>query len=60
MREPIFFGDVPKRDEPLPRFLKRSLPQFMRALAAEPRVRRRVAIELLASTGMRVGELCGL
>jgi len=32
----------------------------MRALAAEPRLQRRVAIELLARTGMRVGELCDL
>ena len=61
MRVPIFFGDVPKRDEPLPRFLDDAcFAQFMRALAAEPRIRRRVAIELLARTGMRVGELCGL
>jgi integrase len=61
MRVPIFFGDVPKRDEPLPRFLDDArFAQFMRALAAEPRIQRRVAIELLARTGMRVGELCGL
>ena len=61
MRVPIFFGDVPKRDEPLPRFLDDArFAEFMRALAAEPRIRRRVAIELLARTGMRVGELCGL
>ncbi len=32
----------------------------MRALADEPVIRRRVAIEVLARTGMRVGELCGL
>src|SRR3712207_7148437 len=60
-RVPIFFGDVPKRDEPLPRFLDDArFAQFMRALAAEPRIRRRVAVELLARTGMRVGELCDL
>jgi integrase len=61
LRVPIFFGDVPKRDEPLPRFLDDArFAQFMRALAAEPRIRRRVAIELLARTGMRIGELCDL
>jgi len=61
MRVPIFFGDVPKRDEPLPRFLDDArFAQFMRALATEPVIRRRVAIEVLARTGMRVGELCGL
>ncbi len=60
-RVPIFFGDVPKRDEPLPRFLDDArFAEFMRALAEEPVIRRRVAIEVLARTGMRVGELCGL
>ncbi len=60
-RVPIFFGDVPKRDEALPRFLDDArFTKFMRALAAEPVIRRRVAIEVLARTGMRVGELCGL
>ena len=61
VRVPIFFGDVPKRDEPLPRFLDDArFAQFMRALAAESRLQRRVAIELLARTGMRIGELCDL
>ena len=60
-RVPIFFGDVPKRDEPLPKFLDdATFARFMRALAAETRLHRRVAIELLARTGMRVGELCDL
>ena len=60
-RVPIFFGDVPKRTEALPRFLDDGeYARFMRALAAEPQLHRRVAIELLARTGMRVGELCEL
>lgn len=60
-RVPIFFGDVPKRDEPLPRFLDDAdYVKFMRALSDEPRIHRRLAIELLARTGMRVGELCDL
>lgn len=60
-RVPIFFGDVPKRGEPLPKFLDdATFARFMRALAAEPRLHRRIAIELLARTGMRVGELCDL
>lgn len=60
-RVPIFFGDVPKRDEPLPRFLDDAdYVKFMRALSDEPRLHRRLAIELLARTGMRVGELCDL
>jgi integrase/recombinase XerC len=60
-RVPIFFGDVPKRDEPLPRFLDDAdYVKFMRALGEESRIHRRLAIELLARTGMRVGELCDL
>jgi integrase len=60
-RVPIFFGDVPKRDESLPKFLDDAdYVRFMRALANEPLLHRRVAIELLARTGMRVGELCDL
>ncbi len=60
-RVPIFFGDVPRRTEPLPRFLDDGdYSRLMRALAAEPHLHRRVAIELLARTGMRVGELCEL
>jgi len=58
---PIFFGDVPRRSEPLPRFLDDAdFARFMRAVANEPRLARRVAVELLARTGMRVGELCEL
>ncbi len=60
-RVPIFFGDVPKRDEALPRSLDDAdYVKFMRALGDEPRIHRRLAIELLARTGMRVGELCDL
>ena len=60
-RVPIFFGDVPKRDEPLPRFLDdAAFARFMRALTDEPHLHRRLGVELLARTGMRVGELCDL
>jgi len=60
-RVPIFFGDVPKRDESLPKFLDDGdYTKFMRALADEPTVFRRLAVEMLARTGMRVGELCEL
>jgi integrase len=61
MRVPIFFGDVPKRDEALPKFLDdATFARFMRALAVEPWLHCRVGVELLARTGMRVGELCDL
>lgn len=60
-RVPIFFGDVPQRDESLPKFLDDGdYTKFMRALADEPTVFRRLAVEMLARTGMRVGELCEL
>jgi integrase len=60
-RVPIFFGDIPKRDESLPKFLDDdAYVRFMRSLAEEPHLHRRVAVELLARTGMRVGELCDL
>jgi len=60
-RVPIFAGDFPKRDEPLPRFLDDpTAAKFMSALAEDPNRRRRLMVELLARTGMRAGELGGL
>jgi integrase len=60
-RVPIFAGDIPKRDEPLPKFLDDpTFAMFMRAARAQSRPLTRLAVELLARTGMRVGELCAL
>jgi len=60
-RVPIFPGDFPKLDEPLPKFLDdRTMARFMAAVAADPNQRRRLMIELLARTGMRVGEMAAL
>ena len=60
-RVPIFPGDFPKLDEPLPKFLDdRTMAKFMAAVAADPNQRRRLMIELLARTGMRVGEMAAL
>jgi site-specific recombinase XerD len=57
----IFPGDFPKADEPLPKFLDDpTMARFMAAVAADPNQRRRLMIELLARTGMRVGELAAL
>ena len=57
----IFPGDFPKPDEPLPKFLDDpTMARFMAAVAADPNQRRRLMIELLARTGMRVGELAAL
>ncbi len=60
-RVPIFPGDFPKPDEPLPKFLDDpTMARFMAAVTADPNPRRRLMVELLARTGMRVGELAAL
>jgi integrase len=60
-RVPIFPGDFPKADEPLPKFLDdRTMAKFMAAVAKDTNPRRRLMMELLARTGMRVGELASL
>ena len=60
-RCPIFMSDLPKPDEPLPKFLDDGdATRFARSVAAETDPLRRLALELLMHTGMRVGELCAL
>ena len=60
-KTPIYAGDIPKADEPLPRFLDDpTYAKFMAVLAKDTNLRRRVIVELLARTGMRVGEITGL
>jgi integrase len=60
-RVPIFAGDFPQPDEPLPKFLDDpTAAKFMAALADDPNPRRRLMVELLARTGMRAGELAAL
>jgi site-specific recombinase XerD len=57
----VYMSDLPALDEPLPRFLDDpTAAKFMAALAEDPNQRRRLMVELLARTGMRVGELAGL
>ena len=59
-RCPVFEADLPKVDDPLPKFLDDpSAARFMRA-AAELDPGRRLIVEMLARTGMRVSELCEL
>jgi integrase len=54
-------GDIPKADEPLPKFLDDpTAAKFMATLAVDPDRRRRLLVELLARTGMRAGELGGI
>jgi len=56
----IFNGDLPTPDDPLPRFLSDpDAAKLMRAAADQDPVRRLV-IEMLARTGLRVGEFCEL
>ena len=57
----IYMSDFPALDEPLPKFLDDpTAEKFMVALAKDPNLRRRLMVELLARTGIRVGELSGL
>ena len=60
-RVPIFSGDFPRADEPLPRFLDDpTYSKFMATLEKDTDRRRRLIVELLARTGMRAGEVGGL
>jgi site-specific recombinase XerD len=60
-RLPIYSSDFPALDDALPKFLDDpTAARFMAALAQDPNRRRRLMIELLARTGMRVGELAAL
>ena len=57
----IFPGDFPQADEPLPKFLDDpTMAKFRAALATDPNPRRRLMVEILAQTGIRVSELAGL
>ena len=60
-RNPVINGDIPKKPEPLPRFLDDAqAARFMAAARASTDARDRLVVELLARTGMRVGELVNL
>lgn len=60
-RCPIFAGDSPIRDRPLPRFLDdAAAAKLLTAARALPELFDRVAVEVLARTGLRKGEFLGL
>jgi site-specific recombinase XerD len=60
-RNPVINGDIPKKPEPLPKFLDDAqAARFMAAARASTDPRDRLVVELLARTGMRVGELVNL
>jgi integrase len=60
-RNPIIGRDIPPRPDPLPKFLDdRDAARLMAATRAAPDPRDRFVVEVLARTGLRAGELCGL
>jgi site-specific recombinase XerD len=60
-RNPILNWDLPKRPEPLPKFLDDAqAAKLMAAARASRDPRDRLIVELLARTGMRSGELTAL
>jgi site-specific recombinase XerD len=60
-RNPVLGGDIPKKPEPLPRFLDdQDAAKLMVAARASSDPRDRLVVELLARTGMRASELAGL
>jgi site-specific recombinase XerD len=60
-RNPVIAGDIPKKPEPLPKFLDdRDAARLMAAARASNDPRDRLVVELLARTGMRAGELADL
>ena len=60
-RNPVIAWDIPKKPEPLPKFLDdRDAARLMTAARASSDPRDRLVIELLARTGMRAGELADL
>jgi len=56
----IFNGDLPTPDDPLPKFLSDPDAAKLMQAAADADPVRRLVIEILARTGLRVGEFCAL
>jgi site-specific recombinase XerD len=60
-RNPVIAWDIPKKPEPLPKFLDdQDAAKLMAAARASTDPRDRLVVELLARTGMRAGELADL
>ena len=57
----LFLGDLPNRNQPLPKALDDAdASTFLRTAQAQPRLLTRVVAEVLIRTGLRVGEFCDL
>jgi site-specific recombinase XerD len=60
-RVPMFPGDLPRQDHPLPKALDdAAATKLLRAAQAHPRLLVRVTVEVLLRTGLRVGEFTAL
>jgi site-specific recombinase XerD len=56
----IFDADLPKLDDPLPKFLDDAAATALMRAAATASPLDRLVVEVLARTGLRAGELCAL
>ena len=57
----MFAGDIPRRDQPLPRFIDdAAAAKLLRAAREHPDAFTRLAVEFLARTGLRKGEFLDL
>jgi site-specific recombinase XerD len=60
-RVPMFPGDLPRQDHPLPKALDdATAAKLVRAAQSDRRMLVRVTVEMLLRTGLRVGEYTGL
>jgi site-specific recombinase XerD len=60
-RVPMFPGDLPRQDHPLPKALDdAAAAKLLRAAQAQPRMLIRVTVEVLLRTGLRVSEYTSL
>ena len=60
-RVPMFPGDLPRQDHPLPKALDdAAAAKLLRTAAADKRLLVRVTVEVLLRTGLRVGEFTAL
>jgi site-specific recombinase XerD len=60
-RVPMFPGDLPRQDHPLPKALDdAAAARLLRAAQADKRMLVRVTVEMLLRTGLRVSEFTGL